>query len=120
MAATLSEGRVQLTRNHSNCGVTVHTGQHGEFVHLRCVPTKSLNENAEGQDMVMIEREDVSFRVTIGNEANVIVLHFNSLTHMVKLLDNLWVEAGEQVWVSTSKPNAHLVMGYTTRKPILQ
>lgn len=115
----LSSGLVSLSRNHANSGVVVHAATEHQFVHLRVVP--AFDFDANGVDAVVVPANDnrVSFRVAIGHASKAMLLTFDDVQRETRLVDNIWVAPGEEIWVSTSCPNSFLAYGFTTKKPIL-
>lgn len=99
----------------------VHVADRDQFVHLRVVPTIDLDSNDEQAVVVADEAlRKPSFRVSIGHSSNVMVMNFDEdITNATRLIDNLWVETGEEVWISTSHPNSFLAFGFTSKKVML-
>tara|TARA_B100000683_G_scaffold90820_2_gene89989 strand:- start:496 stop:855 length:360 start_codon:yes stop_codon:yes gene_type:complete len=117
--ATLSEGRTALTRHHNNVGVKVHacSALNGEFVHLQCVPMVDLST----ADAVVVQREQaeqVSFRIMIGDATEAMQVTLPMPTVSQTLCTNIWLWHGEEVWVSSSKPNMYMMQGTTSTAPI--
>lgn len=106
---SISEHLVLLSRPHQGPGVLVHSAQAGGFVTLWGIRACNLddedrapNENNNAQN--------ATCRITIGHRK--IAIHV-ALTYDSKMLiSNLWVNPGEEVWVSTSQPKYHAVYGF--------
>tara|TARA_B100001063_G_C16577582_1_gene459122 strand:- start:86 stop:379 length:294 start_codon:yes stop_codon:yes gene_type:complete len=90
----------------------VHAAERNQFVHLRIVPTIDLDEEA----VMVVGEEMLNFRVSVGHASNVMTMKFDVVNQPTSLIDNLWVEMGEEVWVSTSHPKHFLLFGFTSTK----
>lgn len=111
----LTEGTVRLTRPHNGPGVLVHSERSGAFVTLKCasyVDLEALNniENALEGDNV-----DTLVRVIIGKNDYGLVFRVPRENCGV-ICSDLWVNAGDEVWISTSRVGKHVIFGYTVPK----
>ena len=118
---TLSEGRVVLTRNHESPGVLVHTETRGGFLSLQCVLHNCIDDN-QPNDVVVVdptnERNNVSFKMIIGTSPNALFFQFESITSAQTLIQNIWINSGEQVWITTSHPRCYIVHGVSMQRPL--
>ena len=117
---SLSRGRTLLQRGPQNVGHVVHeAGSMPDFVHLSVIRSASLdNENPDLVDVM-----PTHIRVTVGEDSQALCfsLNENDIKNETRLVDNLLVNSWETVVVSTSNPNANLVIhGVCTSKPILR
>ena len=123
MSSSLSEGVVQLTRPHTGPGIKVHYERNGGFLRLECVDCKSFN-SVHGNPAEIVDRsaqtgtERIEIRITIGQHDFGIWISIDGQGNQRTLLSNIWVDAGHEVWISTSHVNAHAVFGVLTRAPL--
>ena len=109
----LSEGVTALTRPHNGPGVLVHKEDVGGFLHLKIANYVNL-EHPDYAQLCDKNHEATTIRILVGNtKVGILVLH----TSDPHLLSNLWVDAGQEVWASTSSVNRHVVYGFVTKTP---
>lgn len=114
----LSEGIVRLTRPHQGPGVKVHAPMlDGGFVTLSAAMCIQLDD-PDAQANNNPGCEEAIIRVTIGNASDAFVVPVPTRTTPVTLLSNVWVDPGQEVWVSTSVPNRHAVYGFAAAHPV--
>ena len=117
---TLSGGRTLLRRSHENVGVLVHQCKdQGHFVHLQVFPVYDMDVTTMGQGFPDVENEkEITFRIVVGHGSAAIISRFFDLTTPKVIATNLWVDSGQEVWVSTNRPNRSLVHGTTSLTPV--
>lgn len=99
-------------------GVLVHKNyEGGHFVHLQIFPVYNMDTNTPQDGFINIDEEQVSFRVTIGHEPHALASKFPPPTSSKTLGVNLWVDAGQEIWISTSRANKYIVNGTTSKQP---
>ena len=114
---SISEELVLLSRPHQGPGVLVHSEVTGGFVTLSAIRACNLDDanQAEanlaqgGADGGENNNDNGKCRITIGHRK--IAMYIN-LSDAKTLISNVWVNAGEEVWMSTSRPNHHAVYGF--------
>lgn len=112
----LSEGVVPLTRSWQGPGVKVHTATAGQFVTLYLTPYQTLNDEHHQLIQVVDDKANAtSLRVVVG-ESN-IALVVDATPSALPFVANLRVEAGEEVWISTTTPSRHAVHGFAGTHP---
>ena len=124
-SSTLSRGRTRISRRHVNIGNIVHeAGDAIEYIHLSVLKGASLDEDVP--DVVVVNENgvenNVQLRVVIGENADALFFNISrNVRGELRLADNLCVHPYEQVYVSTSDPDARLIVnGVVTRKPVLR
>tara|TARA_B110000046_G_scaffold182111_2_gene215474 strand:- start:65 stop:406 length:342 start_codon:yes stop_codon:yes gene_type:complete len=104
----LSEGYVVLHRDFNGPGVLVHRATADEYVTLLCAPTTSLVDGPEKQATV---------RIHVGRLPT--ALHVSTSSESIQIVaPNLPILAGDEVWVACSAPNACLLYGFTSKRPV--
>ena len=103
----ITEGFVLLTRALNTPGQRVHTAQNGHFVHLATDLVHTHNHDAAREG-------NVTFHIFIGNREHGIQRQI--VGGIGQLLSNMYIESGEEVWVSTSCPDQFVIHGFTTKK----
>ena len=122
-SVALSEGLTLLNRPHAGPGTFVHRESYGAFVHLYVAEALDMAaDHAERVDAVVVEqREDDTLRVTVGQGATAIKLTLNPPKEVKCprcVVPNLWVDAGDEVWISSSHPGRYLAYGCATKRPL--
>ena len=120
-STTLSRGRTKITRTHANIGNVVHEAcECVEYVHLCVLNGVSLDEST-ADAVVVNQNENVRLRVVIGEDDSALYFNFNlNAENEVHLANNLCVNPYEKIYISTSNPQANVVInGVVTRKPVL-
>ena len=117
---SITENLVLLSRPHQGPGVLVHSEQHGGFVTLSAIRACNLDDDqrAPGNAVVEDPAQNARCRITIGHRKIAIYV---SLSDSKTLISNIWVDQGEEVWVSTSHPQQHAVYGFVHNqaKPVI-
>ena len=118
---SLSEGTVLLTRPHNGPGVRVHSESEGAFLHLSCAPAYDLDDATTAHEPPTTTAKDASnittLRVAVGNASACLAMPVQNGEGEQILVSNMWVDAGCEVWMSTSDVRKHVVYGFTTSKP---
>ena len=114
----LSEGAVCLNRTHQGPGVRVHrcdpSGSY-EFVRIYAHRCASLEEPPlENPDFQM-----ATFRIMIGQREKAVVVSLTEeqLRAGAVLIDNVSLSGSEEIWISSSQPNACMVHGLSSLAP---
>ena len=122
---SLSEGRTLLSRAHANIGVKVHCAdgaRSGHFVHLQALPVMDMDANVtlETDGFVAVVNDDamVTFRIVVGCTTEALIVRVPVFTVPTTLAVNLWVQPGEEIWMSTSHPRKFVVNGTTSHRPM--
>ena len=109
----LSEGVTILTRSHSGPGILVHREAVGRFVSLYRVPALQL----EGAGETKMDDVPQTLRVSMGTRAVALSLTCHGEnSHLI--LKNVWMEAGEEMWISTNHTNTSCVYGVCSKRII--
>lgn len=119
-SAALSEGMTLLDRPHAGPGAFVHREGYGAFVHLYVAEALEMAA-APAADAVVVEQGGDTLRVTVGRGATAIKLTLSppeDLKCPKCVVPNLWVDAGDEVWVSASRPGRYLAYGCATKRPM--
>ena len=113
----LSENFTLLSRPHNGPGVRVHSEANGGYVHLKCATARNLETSPTWDDPKNADSQH-TLRIAIGNDKTVFLLKIDAHQFSEQtLLTNFWVEAGQEIWISTSSVNTHAVFGFTTPRP---
>lgn len=119
-SSALSEGLTLLDRPHAGPGAFVHREGYGAFVHLYVAEALDMAALPPA-DAVVIDQAEDTLRVTVGRGATAIQLTLRP-PEEVKcprcVVPNLWVEAGDEVWISSSRPGRYLAYGCATKRPL--
>jgi hypothetical protein len=88
----------------------VHRELTGGFLSVTCMRASTLdNVQLDQLDGTQAVIDGITLRITIGTQN--IALITDVQADAKKLFENLWIEAGEEVWISTSAPNRLAVFG---------
>lgn len=115
----LSEGAVCLNRTHQGPGVRVHRCDPSvsyEFVRIYAHRCASLEEVPPLQEPAF---ETATFRIMIGQREKAVVVGLTAeqLRAGSVLIDNVSLSGSEEIWISSSQPNACMVHGLTSLAP---
>lgn len=114
----LSEGRVCIRRGLVGPGNLVHTEGTGSFVTLYGHRALDLNRaDVIPTDAVAVNPPNVdlpSLRISIGNAQTAIVV---DMADFGLILRNIYVAAGEEIWVAADKQDRVVVYGFATAAP---
>ena len=114
----LSEGMTALTRGHNGPGVCVHSESNGAYVNLRIAMYIDLESNADQNPAVVdVPEERVTLRLAVGKQTHALIVPLHLDTRPCDVCNNLWVDGGQEVWISTSHPTRHIVYGFTSKTP---
>jgi len=118
-SVALSEGLTLLNRPHAGPGTFVHRESYGAFVHLYVAEALDMGATPPA-DAAVIDRAEDTMRVTVGRGETAIKLTLSPPDLRVPkcVVPNLWVEAGDEVWVSSSRPGRYLAYGCATKRPM--
>lgn len=106
----LSEGFTPLTRTHNGPGVLVHRASVGAFVTLYKTRYCSLDGPSEEGPV-----GEGTLRLTVGH-ANIGLIS-NMYDSTPYICENMWVDAGDEIWVSASITHTMAVYGFTAALP---
>ena len=103
---SLSEGITMLSRPLQGPGICVHrNGETGKSLCLYVIPAmniENMEENINDECVVYayiyVGNSNIVLRKTIHQNTNV-------------LLENMWLQPYEEVWISISQPNKYAVYG---------
>ena len=97
----------------------MHREPHGAFVHLYVAEALDMAA-APPADAVAVDPAEDTLRVTVGRGETAIKLTLcpPDLSCPKCVVPNLWVDAGDEVWVSSSRPGRYLAYGCATKRPM--
>ena len=108
----LTKNYTVLTRSYNTTGLFIHKTEKDEFIHLRF----NRCTNMDYEVVPNADRAETEVRVNVGS-SNASILKTLGNNDQVEI-NNLPVNAGEEVWIATTCPNTYCVYGYATKKPI--
>lgn len=109
----MSEYDVVLDRPHNGPGAKVYLAKEGGYLTLKSVPIVDL-KNEDNNNIV--RHDDNNVRVVVGLRSYGFYIPAKSNSETI-LLQNFWIDAGEEVWASVRYVNTLAVYGFTTSKP---
>ena len=115
----LSEGIVPLSRSHDGPGVLVHqergeTDEQGAFVTIRSAPCWNMDQHQARDDVQHQNKDSNTARIIVGRRSTALAVDLLGGV----LCTNLWVHAGEEVWISATHAGTMCVYGHATPMPL--
>ena len=118
---SLSEGIVCLSRPSNGPGIKVHaTADQSAFVTIYCSMCIDLNDtdNVDNNRNAEAPNEYAIVRITIGNCPHALAIPVPVHGKTTTLISNVWVDAFQEIWISSTRPKQHVVTGFASSHPI--